>query len=117
MNFRPSFCLLNSSANLFSQSLIAALNFNKTADDSSVSALIHLPSPVQNDAVVSSASSYVGTYIRRNASAGSIRTARHAGSRAPRTQSAKAAPTIGAISPTLGLNEIRLPIVGMRGNP
>src|SRR5262252_8446155 len=61
-------------------------------------------------------SSQTGTYTRRSATAGSIRTARHAGSRAPRTQSAKAAPMTGTITPTLGLNAIRLPIVGTRGN-
>src|SRR5215471_19630788 len=56
-------------------------------------------------------------HMRRRASAGSVRTARHAGRRAPRTQNMKAAPMTGTISPTLGLKEIRLPIVGMRGNP
>src|SRR5207244_5447836 len=61
-------------------------------------------------------SSLTRAHRRRSASAGTIRTARHAGNSAPRTQSTKAATTTGAIRATLGLNEIRLPIAGMRGN-
>lgn len=54
-----------------------------------------------------------GAYVLRKASAGSIRIARHAGSRAPKMQRTKAAPTTGTISMPTGLNEIRRPMTGI----